>query len=169
MDHTFTRFYQLGNGGQLVFEQDLEALADALGRPSPAFFGVELNDQPGDELQWLIYADLRGKKGSPTSENIQFVARESNWMNGLVRAMQEALARLCGQNVDKIKNLRFIHYARHDSMGRQMDMPQHRELNHHVEQLDFLLRETIKELDNARACLNASASETTSTSSEDKE
>ena len=155
MEHTFTKFYQLGNGGQLIFEQDLEELADALGRPSPAFFGVELNDQPGDELQWLIYADLRGKKGSPTSENIQFVARESNWRNGLVRAMQEALARLCGQNVNKIKNLRFIHHARHDSRGRQMDMPPHQELKYHVEQLDFMLRETLKELDNARACLNA--------------
>ena len=155
MEHTFTKFYQLGNGGQLIFEQDLTELADALDRPSPAFFGVHLNDLPGVELQWLIYADLRGRKEPPTSENIQFVVRESNWMDGLARAMQEALARLCGQNVDKIKNLRFIHYARHDSMGRQMDMPQHRELNYHVEQLDFMLRETLKELDNARACLNA--------------
>ena len=58
-------------------------------------------------------------------------------MDGLARAMQEALARLCGQNVNRIKEARFFHYARHDSMGEPMDVPSHPTLKYHVEHLDF--------------------------------
>ena len=68
--------------------------------------------------------------------------------------MQEALARLCGQNVNQIKGTRFFHYVRHDSMGAPMDVPSHPDLKHHAEQLDFMLHETQKELDNSRAYAN---------------
>ena len=74
-----------------------------------------------------------------------------NWMDGITKAMQEALARLCGQNVNQIKNTRFFYYPRHDAMGKPLTMPPHLELNHQVAQLDFMLHETRKELDNARA------------------
>ena len=65
--------------------------------------------------------------------------------------MQEAIARLCGQNENKIKNTRFIYYPRHDPMGRPMTMPPHTEMNHYVAHLDFMLYKTRKELDNALA------------------
>jgi hypothetical protein len=155
MAYPSTKFYQLGNGGNMIFQQDLEALSVCLERPFPEFFGVQLNDQPGGELQWKVIADLRGKQEPPTSEGIRFSVRENNWLDGLARAMQEALARLCGQNVSRIKNLRFIHYARHDSMGAPMDLSPHPGLKYHVEHLDFMLCETRKELDNARAYANA--------------
>ena len=145
------KFYQLGRGEDLVFQKDLEALSVDLNRPFPEFFGGQVNDQPGGELQWVVMADLRGSMEPPTSERIQFTVRENNWMDGLARAMQEALARLCGQNVNRIKATRFFHYARHDSMGEPMDMPPHPELKYHVEHLDFMLHETRKELDNSRA------------------
>ena len=149
-----TKFYQLGNGGSLVFENDLDALTEFLQRPHPEFFGGQVNDQPGGELQWCIVGDMRGRVEPPISERIQFTVRESNWMDGLARAMQEALARLCGQNVNQIKGTRFFHYVRHDSMGAPMDVPSHPELKHHAEQLDFMLHETHKELDNSRAYAN---------------
>ena len=91
-----TKFYQLGNGGSLIFEHDLNAVSDFLGRPHPEFHGVQLDDTPGGELQWVITADLRGKMEPPTSERILFSFRESNWLDGLARGLQEALARLCG-------------------------------------------------------------------------
>ena len=90
----------------------------------------------------------------PTSERIQFSVRESNWMDGPARAMQEALARLCGQHVNQIKGIRFFNYARHDSMGEPMDVTPHPELRYHVEHQDFMLHETRKELDNSRAQAN---------------
>ncbi|KAK1627219.1 hypothetical protein QYE76_001534 [Lolium multiflorum] len=99
MEPTNVKFYQLGNGGDLIFERDLDGLSEYLGCPHPEFHGVEVNDQHGGELQWVITADLRGKVEPPTSERILFSFRESSWMDGLARALQEALARLCGQNV----------------------------------------------------------------------
>ncbi|KAK1617081.1 hypothetical protein QYE76_022598 [Lolium multiflorum] len=45
--------------GGLVFEQDLTELSMFLGRPFPEFFGGQVNDQPGGQLQWVIIADLR--------------------------------------------------------------------------------------------------------------
>ncbi|KAK1617149.1 hypothetical protein QYE76_022666 [Lolium multiflorum] len=125
-----TKFYQLGNGGDLIFEHDLNALSDFLGRPHPEFHGIQVNDQVGGELQWIITADLRGKLEPPTSERILFSFRESNWLDGLARGLQEALARLCGQNVS------------------------HPQLRHHAEHLDYMLYHTQKELDNSRAYAN---------------
>ncbi|KAK1677020.1 hypothetical protein QYE76_037868 [Lolium multiflorum] len=148
MEPNNTKFYQLGNGGSLIFERDLDALSQFLGCPHPEFHGIEINDQPGGELQWVITADLRGKMEPPTSERILF---SINWLDGLARALQEALARLCGQNVVRIQDSRFAHLARHDSTGGPMSLSSHPVLKYHVEHLDFMLHETQKELDNARA------------------
>ena len=134
-----------------MFEKDLEQLVEHLGRPYPEFFGVPLNNPDRRPPQWVVTADLRGKMGSPTWETIWFSVRGNNWKEAITKAMQEALARLCGQNVDQIKNTRFFYYPRHDSMGRPLTMPPHPELNHHAAHLDFMLYETRKELDNARA------------------
>ena len=142
-------FYQLGHGGDLMFEKNLEQLAEHLGRPYPEFFGVPLNNQSGRQPQWVVTADLRRKMESPTWETIWFSVRGNNWREGIAKAMQEALARLCGQNVNKIKNTRFFYYPRHDLMGRPITMPPHPEMNHHAAHLDFMLYKTRKELDNA--------------------
>ncbi|KAK1633185.1 hypothetical protein QYE76_007500 [Lolium multiflorum] len=124
---TQTKFYQLGNGGSLVFERDLDALSEYLGRPHLEFFGGQVNDQPEGQLQWVIIANLRGKLEPPMSERIQFSLREHNWADGLARAMQEALARLCGQNLPQIRGTRYVHLARHDSMGAPMALSPHPE------------------------------------------
>ncbi|KAK1644147.1 hypothetical protein QYE76_061952 [Lolium multiflorum] len=122
-----TKFYQLGNGGSLIFEHDLNAVSDFLGRPHPEFHGVQLDDTPGGELQWVITADLRGKMEPPTSERILFSFRESNWLDGLARGLQEALARLCGQNVVRILASRYAHLVRRDAMGVPMELQPHPE------------------------------------------
>ena len=154
MEFHYSKHYQLGNGGELIFERDLTLLAEHLERPHPEFFGMQVNDQPGGELQWVIVVDMRGKMESPTSEKIRFTIRENNWLDGLARTMQEALARLCGQSVNQIKGTRFAYFARHDSAGEPLAPPMHPELRHHVDHLDFMLHETHKELDNARAYAN---------------
>src|SRR3954470_12678100 len=107
MDVKYSKFYQLGNGPDLIFERDLDQLSEMLERSHPEFFGAHLNDQEGEELQWLVVASLQGKIKAPTSEGIQFTLRENNWLDGLARAMQEALARLCGQSINQIKGTRF--------------------------------------------------------------
>ena len=67
--------------------------------------------------------------------------RENSWLDGLARAMHEALARLCALSVNKIQGTRFAHYARRDFMGMPMEMPSHPELRRQVENLDFLLHD----------------------------
>ncbi|KAK1670174.1 hypothetical protein QYE76_058333 [Lolium multiflorum] len=85
MEPANVKFYQLGNGGDLIFERDIDFLSDSLGRPHPEFHGVQVNDQHGGELQWIITADLRGKVEPPTSERILFSFRESTgWTDSLV-------------------------------------------------------------------------------------
>src|SRR3954470_3550025 len=112
MDVKYSKFYQLGNGGDLIFELDLDQLSEMLERPHPEFFGAQLNDQEGEDLQWLVAASLRGNIEAPTSEGIQFTLRENNWLDGLARAMQEALAHLYGQSINQIKGTRFELYPR---------------------------------------------------------
>ena len=65
MDVKYSKFYQLGNGGDLIFERDLDQLSKLLERPHPEFFGAQLNNQEGEELQWLIVASLCGKIEAP--------------------------------------------------------------------------------------------------------
>ncbi|KAK1628093.1 hypothetical protein QYE76_002408 [Lolium multiflorum] len=154
MEGAYPKFYQLGNGGDLVFERDLDLVSEELGRPHPEFHGVRINNQPGGEPQWMITADLRGKMEPPTSERILFSIKASNWMDGLARALQEALARVCGQNIAALQGTRFAHFARHDTIGEPMALSSHPVLKHHVEHLDFMLHETRKELDNARVHAN---------------
>ena len=76
-------------------------------------------------------------------------------MDGLARALQEGLARLCGQNSVAIEGERFAHFARHSSLGLPISLPFHPVLRHHVDHLDFMLFETRAELDNSRAFANS--------------
>ncbi|KAK1697906.1 hypothetical protein QYE76_014603 [Lolium multiflorum] len=125
-----TEFYQLGNGGDMIFERDLFALSEFLGRPPPEIFGGQV------------------------PKRIQFSFRENNWADGLACGLQEGLARLCGQNAMDLEGERFAHYARHNSLGVPMNLPSHPQLRHHVDHLDFMLSETRMELDNSREYAN---------------
>ncbi|KAK1610853.1 hypothetical protein QYE76_034526 [Lolium multiflorum] len=86
--------------------------------------------------------------GNELVDDIRGTRARNTWKDGIAKAMQEALARLCGQNENKIKNTRFFYYPRHDPMGRPLTMPPHPEMNYYVACLDFLLHKTRKELDN---------------------
>ena len=100
-----------------MFEKDLKQLVEYLGRLYPEFFGVPLNNQSGRQPRWEVTADLRGKLGAPIWETIWFSVMGNTWKEGIAQAIQETIARLCGQNVNKLKNTRFIYYTRHDPMG----------------------------------------------------
>ncbi|KAK1627371.1 hypothetical protein QYE76_001686 [Lolium multiflorum] len=115
------KFYQLGNGGSLVFEHDLNAVSAFLGRLHPEFHGIQVNDQPGGELQWIITADLRGTMESPNQERILFSFVRAT-ARRMARALQEALARLCGQNVVRLLASRFAHLVRRDASGVPMTL-----------------------------------------------
>ena len=105
-------------------------------------------------MKWLVVANLRGKIEPPTSEGIQFNVLENNWLDGLARAVQEALARLCGHCINQIKGTPFEFYPRCDAMGQPLEAPSHPQLRRQVEDLSFMLYDRQHELDNACAVSN---------------
>ncbi|KAK1684101.1 hypothetical protein QYE76_044949 [Lolium multiflorum] len=148
--------YQLGHGGELRFEKELKQLVEYLGHPYPEFFGTSFNNQLGGSPRWEISADLGRKLEAPVWETIWFSVTGNTWKEGLDKAMQEAISRLCGQNKDKIKNTRFLYYPRHDSMGRPMTMPPPQpEMNPYEAPQDFRQYKTRRDLDNALASRQA--------------
>src|SRR4051812_6526913 len=104
MDVKYNKFYQLGNGGDLIFERDLDQLSELLERPHP-----------------------------------EYTLRENNWLDGLSRAMQEALSRLCGQSINQIKGTRFEFCPRRDANGQPLEAPYHPELKTQLDHLSFMM------------------------------
>ncbi|KAK1606080.1 hypothetical protein QYE76_029753 [Lolium multiflorum] len=126
MEHySQTETYELGNGGSLVFERDLFLVSEKLERPPPQFHGVRIHNTPEGEQQWMITADLKGSPEPPISERILFSFKAYNWVDGLAHALQEGLARVCGQNIAALQGSRFAHFARHDTMGEPMALSSH--------------------------------------------
>ncbi|KAK1694755.1 hypothetical protein QYE76_011452 [Lolium multiflorum] len=144
-----TETYDLENGGSLVFERDLYLVSEKLERPPPQFHGVRIHT-PAGEQQWMITADLKGSSEPPISERILFSFKAYSWMDGLAHALQEGLARVCGQNIAALRGSRFAHFARHDTMGEPMALSSHPVLKIHVQHLDFMLHETRKDLELTR-------------------
>ncbi|KAK1666953.1 hypothetical protein QYE76_055112 [Lolium multiflorum] len=145
-----TETYDLENGGSLVFERDLYLVSEKLERPPPQFHGVRIHDTPTGEQQWMITADLKGSSEPPISERILFSFKAYSWVDGLAHALQEGLARVCGQNIAALRGSRFAHFARHDTMGEPMALSSHPVLKIHVQHLDFMLHETRKDLELTR-------------------
>ncbi|KAK1680656.1 hypothetical protein QYE76_041504 [Lolium multiflorum] len=145
-----TETYDLENGGSLVFERDLYLVSERLERPPPRFHGVRIHNTPTGEQQWMITADLKGSSEPPISERILFSFKACNWPDGLAHALQEGLARVCGQHIAALRGSRFAHFARHDTMGEPMALSSHPVLKIHVQHLDFMLHETRKELELTR-------------------
>ncbi|KAK1626389.1 hypothetical protein QYE76_000704 [Lolium multiflorum] len=145
-----TETYDLENGGSLVFERDLYLVSERLARPPPKFHGVRIHDTPTGEQQWMITADLKGSSEPPISERILFSFKACNWPDGLAHALQEGLARVCGQHIAALRGSRFAYFARHDTMGEPMAPSSHPVLMIHVQHLDLMLHETRKELELTR-------------------
>ncbi|KAK1627268.1 hypothetical protein QYE76_001583 [Lolium multiflorum] len=145
-----TETYDLENGGSLVFERDLYLVSEKLERPPPQFHGVRIHNTPAGEQQWMITADLKGSPEPPISERILFSFKAYSWVDGLAHALQEGLARVCGQNIAALRGSRFAHFARHDTMGEPMALSSHPVLKIHVQHLDFMLHETRKDLELTR-------------------
>ncbi|KAK1664456.1 hypothetical protein QYE76_052615 [Lolium multiflorum] len=126
-----TQVYDLANGGDLIFERDLFALSEFLGRSPPVFYGGQITDQADGQLQWLIMANLPGSRSQPCSARFSSLSETTTgWMDS--PALYRRLARLCGQNSVAIEGERFAHFARHSSVGLPLRLPFHPVPRHHV-------------------------------------
>jgi hypothetical protein len=103
----------------------------------PEFKGAVLNEHPDGELRWLIRASCRGKKGNLSAPRIKFELAENTWADGLVRAMQEMQARVCGLHVEEVQGGRFRDFARRDADGRPANMPGQNAPSTYIDHMDF--------------------------------
>ena len=91
----WTEFVQLEKDSKLTFERDLFELSKLLGRPAPEFKGAQVDALGNGNLCWLVESSVRGNIKSPGSRTLVFTTMDVYWDDGLCRAMQRLLARLC--------------------------------------------------------------------------
>ncbi|KAK1680955.1 hypothetical protein QYE76_041803 [Lolium multiflorum] len=106
-----TQVYDLANGGDLIFERDLFALTEFIGRSPPVFYGGQIADQANGQLQWLIMANLPGKPESPMFAD-SILRDNTGWMDSPMLGSSRSSAgktRLLKGNA--------AHFARHSSVG----------------------------------------------------
>ena len=82
-----------------MFENDLYELCLHHGRPVPEFQGACVDASSVDGLYWLIESSVRGKIEHPRSKKLVHVTMDSSWTDGLGRAMQRMLSRLCDEEL----------------------------------------------------------------------
>ena len=95
-----------------MFESDPYELCKHLGRPVPEFQGACVEASSVDGLCWLIKSSVRGRIEHPRSKKLVHVTMASSWADGLGRAMQRMLARLCDEHKDELKTSRFRYFGR---------------------------------------------------------
>ncbi|KAK1606841.1 hypothetical protein QYE76_030514 [Lolium multiflorum] len=123
-----TETYDLENGGSLVFERDLYLVSESSNAHLPG--STESGSTtPRWEQQWMITADLKGSSEPPISERILF-SFKAYWVDGLAHALQEGLARVCGQNIATLRGSPPT--SRHDTMGEPMALSSHPVLGIHM-------------------------------------
>ncbi|KAK1610958.1 hypothetical protein QYE76_034631 [Lolium multiflorum] len=86
-----TKFYQLGNGGDLVFERDLNALSDFLERPHPEFHGIETQK---DLDASRVYANQTHAHIAEQGEAIKLLARDRKTLRQQRAKKDATIARL---------------------------------------------------------------------------
>ena len=111
----YTEFLQVKEKGNLMFEKDLYQLSDILGRPAPEFRGAQVDAHDQGNLSWLIESSVRGNIKSPHSRMLSFTTMDASWDDGLCRAMQRLLARLCEEHKEELANSPFRFYGRRDT------------------------------------------------------
>ena len=104
----YTEFLQVKEKGNLMFEKDLYQLSDILGRPAPEFRGAQVDAHDQGNLSWLIESSVWGNIKSPHSRMLSFTTMDASWDDGLCRAMQRLLARLCEEHKEELADRKSV-------------------------------------------------------------
>lgn len=133
-----------------MFEKDLYKLSDILGRPAPEFRGAQVDAHDKDNLCWLIESSVRGNIKSSHSRTLSFTTMDASWDDGLCRAMQRLLARLCEEHKEELVNSPFRFYGRRDTEGRPTSTVRHPTFGEHLVDMEVLLYRTQEDLRSLR-------------------
>lgn len=148
---TFTEFRQVGTQPTfLVFERELLSLSQAVGRPAPEIKGAKIHKVIEGDMSWLVVCTLRGGVVPPHSQELEVDVVERTWIEGVIRAMQEAIARLAHHHRQQLVTSPFWYFGRRDSEGCSSEVPQHYQLGRQMQNMEYLLHHTQTQLDRAR-------------------
>ena len=147
----FTEYRQVGTEQPpLYFERALMELALRCGRPLPELKGVRLERPEDSELSWLVVCTVRGREVAPVSEEFTVDVMERSWVDGMVRVMQEAIARLAFLHPEKIVGTPFQFVGQRDTEGIPAVVTPHPQFEHQMQHLEYLLHHSQTYMDRAR-------------------
>jgi hypothetical protein len=148
----YTRSRQVGESQPLfLFETALIDVCNAVGRLRPEVKGGQMNDIENEDLSWMIVCTVRGSHVKQLPE-FEIQLFERTWEDGLVRALQAALAHLAFHHRAELeeRNLPYAHFGRRDEEGLPTIVPYVCPLGRHAGQMEFLLGKTQNSLDICR-------------------
>ena len=134
----------------MMFEADLYELSDLLGRPAPEFHGAYVDNHGDGNLSVLIQSSIRGRIQPPLSRDLVNTTLDSSWVDGLTRAMQRMLARLCEEHNEELALTRFRYYGRRNDDGHPTHAESHSLFGDHLTDMEVLLHDTQESMMNAR-------------------
>ena len=150
MAPNFTEFKQVKHDGTDMFEKDLYELSELLGRPTPEFHGAYVDNGGDGNLGVLIQSSIRGRIQPPLSRDLVYTTLDSTWIDGLTRAMQRLLARLCEEHKEELALTRFRSLGRRDETGHTTLAASHPLLGDHLTDMEVLLHDTQESLTSSR-------------------
>ena len=133
-----------------MFENDLYELCLHLGRPVPEFQGACVDASSVEGLCWLIESSVRGRIEHPRSKKLVHVTMDSSWADGLGRAMQRMLARLCDEHRTELKDSRFRYFGRRNGDGHPTPADHHSLFGEYISDMEVMVYRTQEDLRSSR-------------------
>ena len=81
---------------------------------------------------------------------MSFTTMDASWDDGLCRAMQRLLARLCEEHKEELVNTPFEFYRRRDIEGHPTPTARHPTFGEHIVDMEVLLHRTQEDLRSVR-------------------
>jgi hypothetical protein len=84
------------------FSDQLSHLSRALDLAPPTFWGRVIPCEISEINRWEIEMKIKGRTIEPPTETVVYSRMYPSWETGIMMAMEEALARICGMYVKEI-------------------------------------------------------------------
>jgi hypothetical protein len=138
--------HQVGDG-DYPFKVELKNLVDRVGRLPPEIEGVHLPGTSPQRSHWIIRTFISKKPKDPNSKDIIYKFLDKSWMDKVIRAIQEAMARLCEVHKEELQHSSYQHFGRRDMYGLPVEAFPECRIGHQMENLEYLLRRHQEDLD----------------------
>jgi hypothetical protein len=111
------------------FSDQLSRLSRALNLAPPTFQGRVVPCEIPEINRWEIETKIKGRTIDPPTETVVYAKRYPGWEIGIMMAMEEALARICGMYPKEIFDMdnTFQQFGRRNHEGWALSTPGYRE------------------------------------------